>query len=235
MKKKASSAGTYETSWLRVAVRLVLAFAVLGLILFYPAGTVLWPEAWIFMLIYFSWAVWMFAWLKGHNPNLLKKRLALKMPAQWWDKLINFGVGILFFVIMWVAGADFNNGTGGVPLPLEAVGFMAMLFSLWAIFQVMKENAYLSRLVEIQKKSHQHVITTGPYAVVRHPMYAAFISMTVGIALGLGSYYALIPAFGVAIGLVARTYFEDKMLHKELKGYKEYAKKTRFRLCPGLW
>ena len=99
----------------------------------------------------------------------------------------------------------------------------------------MKENTYLSRIVEIQKERGHSVITTGPYKYVRHPMYVGVIIMFFFTPLALGSIYGLIPAL-LLIGLIViRTYKEDKMLHRELQGYREYAEKTPYRLLPGIW
>ena len=97
----------------------------------------------------------------------------------------------------------------------------------------MRENAYLFRTVQVE--SGQNVVTTGPYRIVRHPMYMGFITMFFCVPLALGSFYALVPATLVAASVVIRTHFEDKELHKELKGYREYAEKTRYRLIPKVW
>ena len=106
------------------------------------------------------------------------------------------------------------------------------------MYNVMKHNTYLARIVEIQDgqegKRHR-AITSGPYRVIRHPMYSAFILLILCVPLLLGSYYGLIPAVLSAALFVTRTVFEDKMLHKELEGYSEYAQRTRFRLIPGIW
>ncbi len=99
----------------------------------------------------------------------------------------------------------------------------------------MKENTYLSRTVEIQKERGHRVITTGPYKYVRHPMYIGVIMMFFCTSLALGSLFGLIPAFLLTILIIIRTNNEDKMLHKELQGYKEYARKTRYRLLPSVW
>lgn len=117
-----------------------------------------------------------------------------------------------------------------VPLTLNALGFAGIAFSLTVIFIVMRENAYLSRTVQVE--SGQNVVTTGPYRIVRHPMYVGFITMFFCIPLALGSFYALVPATLFAASLVIRTHFEDEEPRKELKGYKEYAEKTRYRLIP---
>jgi protein-S-isoprenylcysteine O-methyltransferase Ste14 len=89
--------------------------------------------------------------------------------------------------------------------------------------------------VEIQEDKGHHVITTGPYRLVRHPMYVGVITLFFAIPLALGSLYGLLPGVGLAIAIIIRTYLEDKTLHKELPGYPEYSRKTRYRLLPGIW
>ena len=106
---------------------------------------------------------------------------------------------------------------------------------MFVVFLVMKENTFLSRVVRIQKDRGQKVVTTGPYSIVRHPMYSAFLWYMPSISLALGSQYSLLVAIPFGAVLIARTYLEDKMLKKELSGYAAYAKKTKYRLFPGVW
>jgi len=110
-----------------------------------------------------------------------------------------------------------------------------MGLSLVLFFLVNRENTYLSRVVEVQEERGHKVITTGPYKIVRHPMYFAIIILYICHCLALGSLYALIPCTGVIITIVIRNSYEDKMLHEQLEGYKEYAQKTRYKLLPGIW
>jgi len=105
------------------------------------------------------------------------------------------------------------------------------LFLIW----VMKANTYLSPVVKIDEKRGHSVVTTGPYRFVRHPMYSAVIILLFAVPVALGSRFALIPAFLLAILLVLRTYFEDRTLYRELPGYPEYTQKTTYRLLPGIW
>jgi protein-S-isoprenylcysteine O-methyltransferase Ste14 len=99
----------------------------------------------------------------------------------------------------------------------------------------MRENTYLSRVVEIQKDRGHKVITTGPYRYVRHPMYVGVIILLVSVPLALGSLWALVPGVALTIIIIIRTHLEDKTLHAELEGYKAYAGKVRYRLVPGIW
>lgn len=99
----------------------------------------------------------------------------------------------------------------------------------------MRENTFLSQVVKIDKKRDHQVITTGPYAIVRHPMYTVLIILLFAVPIALGSTFALILSFFLTVLLIVRTYLEDNTLHTELKGYPEYAKQTRYRLIPGIW
>jgi len=220
----------------QIFIKLVVALAAIGLITFIPAGTIYWPEPWLFLGFYTCWAIPVLVWLKRHNPELLSKRLNWsKIPPKAWDKAVMISMIPSCFAIFIVAGLDFRYGWTQVPLSYKILGFVFFFISLLIIFRVMKENTFLSRVVEIQKENHHKVITTGPYKYVRHPMYVGALIFLAAIPLMLGSFYALIPSLVTMAGIVVRTILEDKTLHKELPEYKEYAQKTRYRLIPGIW
>jgi len=203
-------------------------------ILFLPAGTLDWPAAWLYLLFFACYALAVTLYLKRRNPELLRRRTSYRMPEKGWDKLFIIVSTILCLALFVIAPLDaVRYRWSQVPLTLEALGFAGIAFSLVVIFMVMRENAYLFRTVQVE--SGQNVVTTGPYRIVRHPMYMGFITMFFCVPLALGSFYALVPATLVAASVVIRTHFEDKELHKELKGYREYAEKTRYRLIPKVW
>lgn len=218
----------------RIVQRFLSAAIVLGLFLFLPAGTFKWIEAWGFILIYLAWALILLVWLKKHSPALLEKRGSTKLPSRSWDRVFLF-VSTFFFAIMFITyGLDsVRFGWSNLPVFVEVIGFLGIVFSLYVVSLTMKENPYLARIVEIQEG--QEVISTGPYKSVRHPMYAAFIVMIFGMSLALGSLYSLIPATLVVITIIIRTVLEDKTLHKELAGYADYANKVKYKLIPGVW
>ena len=118
---------------------------------------------------------------------------------------------------------------------MEAIAFAAVAASLVILFLVMRENAFLSRVVEVHPEAGHRVVTTGPYAVVRHPMYAGYILWVLATPLALGSLPALAPAAVIAAGVVVRTVLEDRTLRAELAGYAEYSARVRWRLLPGLF
>jgi len=115
------------------------------------------------------------------------------------------------------------------------VAYAGVMVSLLLFFAVLRENAYLSRFVEVQKERGHKVITTGPYRYIRHPMYVAVIVLLYSIPVALGSLWTLIPGLVLTILFIIRTHFEDKTLHDELEGYKAYSTKVKYKLFPGIW
>jgi protein-S-isoprenylcysteine O-methyltransferase Ste14 len=195
-----------------------------------------WPEIWVFIGFCVLYSVPTSLWLKKNNPKLMKKRLFLKrysMGWKEWDKIVMSGLIVFSMVSLVIAGLDAAFRWSHVPLLLEVLGFAGIVPAFVVSFMVMRENTYLSKLSEIQKG--QKVVTTGPYAYIRHPMYASFIIFFLCLPFALGSLYALIPGVLTSVFVVIRTHLEDKMLHKELPGYVEYKKKTRYRILPHVW
>jgi len=223
-----------QESNLKLIVKVAFGIIFQVPLLFIPAGTFEWPEAWLFLFLFTCYALGATFYLKKHNPELLGRRTSYKLPEKGWDKLFLLSTTILFVVTYIIMPLDaVRYKWSSVPLSFKATGFIGVTLSLIAIFWVLKENAYLFRTVTVQEG--QKVVTTGPYKYLRHPMYASFILMSVCIPLALGSYYALIPSFVINLLLITRTYLEDKELHRELPGYNEYAKKTKYKLIPGVW
>ena len=218
----------------RLLAMIALSMVFLGALLFIPAGTLNWPEAWLLLALFACYFAPAGLWLAKNRPEVAKKRASLRMPVKSWDTVVVSFMSIALMAVLPVAALDAVAWKlTKMPLEIEALGFAGVALSLVLVFWAIKENAFASRIVEMQKG--QKVVSTGPYAIVRHPMYTAFGIMVVGISLGLGSLYALLPAALTITGLVARTALEDRELQKNLQGYREYAKKTRYRLLPGVW
>ena len=222
--------------WLRSVVRNLL-FAVA---LMWSAGTIRWIEAWVIIGLWSIFGFAMTVYLMHRDPELLAERLKL-VPIQkeqkTWDKLLMlmffiFGIGLYI-----IPGFDVMRYGWSEPLPtwIEVIAmlvhFPCFVFLTW----VLRENTYLSQVVKIDEERGHSVITTGPYALVRHPMYTAVIILLFAFPLALGSRYSLLLSMILTVLLVVRTYYEDKTLHEELEGYPEYAKKTPYRLLPGVW
>jgi len=213
--------------------RLFLFIIFISGLLFLPAGTLNWPEAWLYLTMYICYVIPTFLYLEKNSPDLLEKRTEFK-PEKGWDMVFTVGATVVFILLFVIAGLDaVRYRWSAAPIELRALVFVGIISSFIILFSVMRENAYLFRTVKVEK-GHE-VVTTGPYGIVRHPMYAAMIIQLTCTSMALGSYYALIPATLIDVLIVIRTILEDKTLQKELEGYVEYTKKTPYRLLPGVW
>jgi protein-S-isoprenylcysteine O-methyltransferase Ste14 len=220
----------------RLVAKLATAILLLALALLVPAGTWRWPAAWAYVGLYLAFAVPVGIWLRRTNPALLADRVDWsKRAPKAWDRVL-LGLLVPFFVAVYAtAGLDFRFGWSDLPLPLRGACF-ALVGSFYVLlFFVLRENAFLSRVVEVHPEAGHRVVTTGPYAVVRHPMYAGYILWVLATPLALGSLPALAPAAVIAAGVVVRTVLEDRALRAELPGYAEYAERVRWRLLPGVF
>ena len=226
-----------EVSTLRITLRLLITFVVMSAAFFGSAGTVAWPQAWIYMIIQFSFWLVTALWLKKHNPQLLKDRMVFLKPAtRGWDKAIIMTSTAVFVPYLLLPGLDaVRCEWSSVPVLVSVFAYAGVMVSLLLFFAVLRENAYLSRFVEVQKERGHKVVTTGPYRYVRHPMYVGLILLLYSIPVALGSLWTLVPASVLTFLFVIRTHFEDKTLHEELDGYKAYSGKVKYRLFPGLW
>lgn len=221
-------------SGLRLVLAVVFSLVFVLAVLFVPAGSLDWVEGWLFVAVLFAYVLLAGGWLKKNSPVLVEKRVSFKAPVKGWDKIIMLFLGIFVVALFAVAGLDaVRFRLTEMPLALKAIGFAGFGFGLYLNFLAMKENAFASRIVELQEK--QKAVETGPYATIRHPMYAAFILLFASWPLALGSLYAFVPAAISATLLVERTRLEDKTLQKGLAGYKEYAKKVRWKIMPHVW
>lgn len=222
--------------WLRLTVRMSL-FAVA---LLWPAGTWYWWEAWVLIVMWVVYGAVMTHYLLQHDPILLAERLKLvpiHKEQKYWDKLLMSVFFIGGIGLYLIPGFDVMRYEWSEPLP-EWMRILALLIHLPCFLLlgwVMRENTFLSQVVKIDKDRGHKVVTTGPYAVVRHPMYIVVIILLFAVPVALGSRFALILAAFLTLLLIIRTNFEDRTLHEELKGYPEYAKQTRYRLIPGIW
>jgi protein-S-isoprenylcysteine O-methyltransferase Ste14 len=222
--------------WLRLTVRMSL-FAVA---LLWPAGTWQWWDAWVLIVMWTVYGVIMTHYLLRHDPILLAERLKLvpiHKDQKYWDKLLMSVFFIAIIGLYLIPGFDVMRYEWSEPLP-EWIRILAMLIHLPCFLLlgwVMRENTFLSQVVKIDKKRGHKVVTTGPYALVRHPMYTVVIVLLFAVPVALGSRFALILAVFLTLLLITRTYLEDRTLHAELDGYPEYAKQTRYRLIPGIW
>jgi len=217
-------------------IRTVGGIGLFLVVLFVPAGSFCWPQAWVFLALYLSAVAGFFMWTKRKDPDLLKERMSPQKNVKAWDRRI-VRVYSFFLVAMTVlTGLDaVRFRWSHVPFGLNLLGFAGLVVAMLLVFWVMRENAFASSVVRIQTDRGHRVCSTGPYAYARHPMYFGVILSIICFPLALGSLFAIIPA-GIIVGLfILRTALEDKTLQEELPGYKDYAQKVRFRLFPGAW
>ena len=222
--------------WLSFVVRMTL-FAVA---LMWPAGTWQWWEAWVLVGLWTLYGLVMTMYLLRNDPALLSERLKLvplHKEQKAWDKalmLLFFIAGIGLYLL---PGFDVIRYEWSDPLPLwvRVIAMLIHIPCLALLGWIMHENTYLSQVVKIDKERDHKVITTGPYAVVRHPMYTVTIILLFAVPVALGSRFSLIISLFLTVLLIVRTCLEDRTLYTELEGYPEYAKQTVYRLIPGIW
>jgi len=225
-----------ESSKAKIIVKTVVTVLFAFAVVFVPAGTLNWLEAWIFLLLYFVFVTAALIWMKKNAPGLLKERMSKKKDIKNWEKKFFAAYSISLIALLVVPGLDaVRFGWSDVPLIVKVVGFIGYIPALCFAFWAVKENAFASDTVRIQKERGHTVCTTGPYRYVRHPMYAGVILFLLCFPLSLGSLFTFIPAFINITLFILRTSIEDKTLQEELPGYKEYAQKVRYRLLPGVW
>jgi protein-S-isoprenylcysteine O-methyltransferase Ste14 len=223
---------------LRMVVRSIVGSALLGLVLFLPAGTLAWPQAWIFLALFIGCSIAIGIWLWNANPALLAERM--KSPLSADQKLSDRIVMAAIMVALWgwfvFAALDAKRFEWShVPVWLQAVGALLILTAFYGWMTVLQANSFASVNIRVQTERKQTVISTGPYAIVRHPMYSYALVMMTGAALLLGSWWSLAAVSLLIPLLVARVRGEEKMLLDELEGYRDYAAKVRYRLVPGIW
>ena len=213
-------------------VKLVSGLLLTFLLLFSPAGTWRYPGGWLFCGLMFlpMLILGLVLWLKA--PELLKKRLNMKETQKDQQAVVAFS-GILFVVSFLAAGFDFRFGWTRVPGWLVCAAAAVQLLSYGLYAEVLRENAFLSRTVEVQ--AEQTVIDTGLYGIVRHPMYTATILMCLAIPLVLGSWISFVLLLLYPVIIIRRIHGEEAVLEAGLPGYTAYKGKVRWRLIPYIW
>ena len=222
----------------KVAIAIIAEAAVFALLLFGSAGTLEWGAGWAWMLLMFGGGGVVTVLIARRDPALLAERMRAPMqPEQpFWDKVFLVVMGVLWCAWLALMGLDaVRFRWSGMPLWLASVGSALVALSFWLVARVFLENTFLAPVVKIQKERGHHVISSGPYAVVRHPLYAAAGIMIPASALVLGSWWGLAFSVLLLAGLVWRTLMEERELVAHLEGYAEYAQRVRYRLVPFIW
>jgi protein-S-isoprenylcysteine O-methyltransferase Ste14 len=233
--------GTASERERRVIAKLLLQnliwILVMGALLLVPAGTLHWPAAWVFLGTIAILGVASGLWLASTDPALLAERLRPMMqkdqPAA--DKKFMLAFGFVALIWFLAIGLDRRYHASDVPWALQALGWAMLVVSAGFIMWVMRENSFASPVVKLQTERGHRVVSTGPYAWVRHPMYSGIVLFFVGAPLLLGSWWAVAmsPLFIALFAIRAR--IEERALLAGLPGYADYTARVRYRLVPGVW
>src|SRR5262245_22367275 len=220
---------------LRIAIQSLLFLPVVAVLLFLPAGTFDYWEAWLFAGVFFACNLALTIYLVRNDPKLLERRMkvgpaAEQRPAQKIIVVLAF----LWFAVMAVLPAlDHRFGWSRVPAPIVILGNGLIALSYLGFYRVFRENSYGAATIQVE--AEQRVISTGPYAIVRHPMYSAALGMSLGMSLALGSWWGLLGLIPGIVVIVWRLLDEEAFLHGNLPGYGEYMQTVRWRLIPGIF
>jgi protein-S-isoprenylcysteine O-methyltransferase Ste14 len=222
----------------RLVVQITGLFLVLALALFLPAGTMTWLNGWIFLALFFTFAIAIHAWLFRHNPGLLRERTRWLGTSDQprWDKMLYAGFEVL--CLAWLILISLDAGRfhwSQVPVWLQLVGAIVLVCSFYLFFLTFRENSYLSPAVRIQAERAQTVVSTGPYHYVRHPMYSAIVIFGMGTPLLLGSWYGVLFGLILVAVIAWRAVLEERTLRQELPGYAAYMAQVKYRLIPYVW
>ncbi len=212
--------------------RFIPGIIIISALLFIPAGSVKFWNAWLFMGVLFIPMLLVILYLIIRDPELLYKRMNTNEKEKTQKKVILL-TSVVFLSAFIIAGFDYRFGWSTVPVLLEIFSAFIVLIGYILFFIVMRQNSYASRVVEIQEK--QKVIDTGLYGIVRHPMYFAAILMFMFMPLVLGSFYAVIPLLFFPFQMNTRMKNEEEILEKGLEGYVQYKEKVQYKIIPFLW
>ena len=222
----------------KVGIALLVEVAFFAALLFGAAGTTRWPSGWAFLILFTLAAVVIIAMLAKHDPALLAERMkAYNQKGQpLWDRI--FLIVLSFVWIGWLVLMGLNAVRyrwTSMPPWLQVIGAVGYIVSNAGMYRIFQENAFLAPVVKLQQDRGQTVVSTGPYSIVRHPMYATALLYFISMALLLGSWYGILVSLFLDIALVFRTFMEDRLLQRELPGYVDYTVRVRYRLIPHVW
>jgi protein-S-isoprenylcysteine O-methyltransferase Ste14 len=227
--------GTMRNLNAQAWLSLIVLAVIMGLLLFIPAGTIHYWQAWVYLSVFMGASLLTTLYLMKNNPALLKRRMRGGPTAEKRrrQKLIMLCTSIGFIALLVVPALAHRFRRSAMPLSWIIVGDVLVVIGFYCIFLVYKENPFTSSTIEVVED--QKVISTGPYAIVRHPMYASALLYLIGTPLALGSFWGLFPLVAMIPFLIWRLYDEESFLARNLSGYTEYQKKVRHRLIPFIW
>lgn len=212
--------------------RFISGILIISALLFVPAGSIKFWNAWIFMGVLFIPMLFVIVYLVFRDPELLFKRMNTNEKEKTQKKVVLL-TSIIFLSAFIISGLDYRFHWSSIPFLIVILSAIIVLTGYILFFIVLRQNSYASRVVEIQEK--QKVINTGLYGIVRHPMYSAAILIFMFMPLVLGSFYALIPLIIFPFQMSTRMKNEEQLLEKELDGYIEYKKNIKYKIIPFVW
>ena len=221
-----------RTLFIQAVTRFLAGLFMVAVLLFIPAGTWDYPQGWLLMMILFVPMFIAGLVMMKKDPDLLKKRLSVK-EKESEQRLVIISSGIMFFAAFIAAGLSFRYGLMMLPPPISVIAALIFLAAYALYAEVLRENAFLSRTVEVQKE--QRVIDTGLYGIVRHPMYMATVLLFLSMPLVLGSVLSFVIMLAYIPIIMKRIRNEEKVLSEGLNGYAEYKIKVKYRLIPFVW
>lgn len=220
---------------LRAVLSLVVLALVMAAVLFLSAGSVRYWQAWVYLALFFGISGAVTLDLLRRDPELLERRMkggptAEQRPVQ---RLAMLGASIGFVGLLLVPALDFRFRWSSVSRGVEALGDLLLVVGLGLVARVYRENSFTAATVQVAEG--QRVVSTGPYAIVRHPMYASSLLYLLGTPLALGSWWGLLALAFMLPFLIWRLVDEERLLARELPGYTDYQRRVRYRLVPFLW
>lgn len=219
-----------------LVLRLICLPVFIALFMFLPAGTWAWPKGWLFVLVLLGVISAVFLVLHRVNPEVIVARSRIHEGTKRWDKILLCVYFPAMLAVIVVAALDDGRFRWSpVPWWICGVGYALLLAGIGIVTWAEGVNKFFEVTVRIQTERGHSVIDTGPYAIARHPGYVGGILHAIGMALSLGSLWALVPASVASMVLFIRTQWEDQTLREELNGYTEYAMRVRYKLIPGVW
>jgi protein-S-isoprenylcysteine O-methyltransferase Ste14 len=201
----------------------------------WPAGTLAYWQAWVFLALFTACTSAITLWLAKHDPALLERRTKAGPTAETDtpQKLLQSVAALAFVSLFVVCGLDHRFGWTHVPVPVVVLGDALVVLGLYLVHRVFVENTFTSATIEAAPD--QRVVSTGPYAIVRHPMYVGALVMLVGVPLALGSLVAILALVPMKLVIMMRAVAEERYLDEHLPGYRAYRERVRYRLLPRVW
>lgn len=216
----------------KILIRFIAGIIVISAMLFLLAGSFLYWQGWLYLGVIFVPLFFAVSYFLKNDPGLLERRMKMREKIGEQKRIVLLS-SIIFLVGFLIPGLDYRYQWSDVPVVLVLAADVTVFLGYSIVFLTLRENSYASRIIEVEPG--QKVISTGPYAVIRHPMYAGVLLMFLFTPLALGSYWAMVVFIPLAVMIMFRILNEEEVLSRDLAGYQEYCRKVRYRLIPRVW